>query len=235
MKTCDERCVLKLFPGWAYTVTTGVAQAARETGVVNGDTCSTLLVPDGRQALIISDGMGTGSRAAAESQAAISLLEQLLASGFEKDLAVRTVNTILVLHSPEENFATIDLALLDLYTGETDFIKIGAAPSFLKRNGQISVIAANSLPAGILNHIEVVSQAQQLRQGDILVMISDGMLEQHRATGEVDWMVELLSKLATDDPQIIAEMLLERAKAGYRSKTRDDITVLVARVDSRLH
>ena len=234
-KAGDERCVLKLFPGWAYTVTTGVAQAARETGVVNGDTCSTLLVPDGRQALIISDGMGTGSRAAAESQAAISLLEQLLASGFEKDLAVRTVNTILVLHSPEENFATIDLALLDLYTGETDFIKIGAAPSFLKRNGQISVIAANSLPAGILNHIEVVSQAQQLRQGDILVMISDGMLEQHRATGEVDWMVELLSKLATDDPQIIAEMLLERAKAGYRSKTRDDITVLVARVDSRLH
>ena len=102
------------------------------------------------QVIILSDGMGNGPRAAAESKATIVLLERLLEAGFKKEVVLRSVNSLLQLRTGDETFATVDMALIDLVEGEVELLKIGAAPSMIKREKEVFRIGAPSLPLGIL-------------------------------------------------------------------------------------
>src|SRR5690606_31139096 len=109
-----------------------------------------------------SDGMGAGARAAMESSAALALLEKMLDLGFSIDKTIRLVNTVLVLRSPDEMFATLDLALINLYDGQAQLMKIGAAATFIKRGSRVAVIRSQSLPLGILHSIDVETEYEQL-------------------------------------------------------------------------
>ncbi|NPV26934.1 MAG: SpoIIE family protein phosphatase [Firmicutes bacterium] len=225
-----NQCSFKLVPAWTYEVTTAVGQIAKEREV-SGDSVSSVDLPDGKHLLLLSDGMGVGERAAHESQATIQLLEQLLQAGFDKNLAIKTINSILVLRNGEEFFSTIDLTLIDLNSGVADFIKVGAAPSFVKRGSKLAVITANSLPAGILQTIEVESLQCNLLPGDILVMVTDGVPDAHPNLAEKDqWIKKLLEEIKTEDPQTIADVLLEQARKLAGGQIKDDMTVLVARI-----
>jgi stage II sporulation protein E len=84
-----------------------------------------------------------------ESQAAVRLLENLLNSGFDRDVTLRTINSVLQLKSSTDTFATLDMLMIDLFTAEVDFIKVGSAPSFIRRGRRVGVVTSNSLPIGI--------------------------------------------------------------------------------------
>ncbi len=138
---------------------------------------------------MISDGMGDGPLARQESRTAVTLLEQMLRAGFDKDVTVHTINAVLALRSQGEAFATVDMALLDLYTGQAELIKIGASASYHRRGDKVDVIRATTLPAGILANIEVDTQKLALTSGDILVMLSDGVLEgQDGIADKEEWL-----------------------------------------------
>lgn len=232
-KTGEPVCEFKLQPSRAFKVELGFAGIAKDSSLVSGDSYSTFDLKDGRLAIVLSDGMGVGPKAAVESKATITLLEKLLETGFHKNLAVKTVNSILVLGSPEETFATVDLATIDLMTGVVDFIKIGSAPSFVRRGDQVGMVRANSLPIGILNNIEIDTLQQSLGHNDILVMISDGIFGSVR-NGDADesWVLDALQNTMTNDPQNLADMLLNKAMLKSRGKVEDDITIIVARIMS---
>ena len=121
--------------------------------------------------------MGNGERANSESKAALEILQQLLKSGMDEKLAIKSVNSVLLLRSPDEMFATIDMALIDLYNANTTFMKIGSTPSFIKREKEVIPIAANNLPVGILQEIEVDLVGLQLKPGDTLIMMTDGIYD----------------------------------------------------------
>lgn len=231
-KTGEPVCEFKLTPAHVLELELGVASVAKDCSLISGDSYSTFDLKDGKFAIILSDGMGVGPKAAAESKAAITLLEKLLETGFDRHLAVKTVNSILVLGAPEESFATVDMAIIDLMRGLTDFIKIGAAPSFVKRGSQVSMIRANSLPIGILTNIDVDTIQQNLANDDVLVMISDGLLETAGDNPDESWIMDTLQNIVTTDPQNIADLLLNRAILNSGGSVTDDITVIVARVTS---
>ena len=90
--------------------------------------------------LALSDGMGSGLRAAKESKTTINLLENFFEAGFNKEIALKTINSILMLRSSDEMFSTIDLTIFDKYSGEAEFIKIGAVSTFIKTQGKVDVI-----------------------------------------------------------------------------------------------
>ncbi len=180
--------------------------------------------------------MGSGPRAALESGTTISLLRHLLESGFGQDLAIKTVNSILVLRSPGESFATVDLAVVNLYTAQANFVKIGAVPTFIMRDGQVSQVRVNSLPVGILDDIEVASLSRELELGDVLVMVTDGLLDaQTAAEDQEEWLSRVLPDVAEMPPQQMAELLLKLALTGSKGADRppDDMTVLVARLEKQ--
>jgi stage II sporulation protein E len=218
-----------------YEVETGIAGAAKGGDLLSGDSFSMVELGNGKFAVAISDGMGNGERARQESSAALSILQQLLQSGMDEKLAVKSVNSVLLLRSSDEVFATVDLAIVYLYTAQTTFMKIGSTPSFIKRGNEVIPVTANNLPIGILQDIEVDFVSMQMQSGDTLVMMSDGIYDApgHAVNKEL-WMKRIISELETDNPQEMADALLEKVVRHHDGEIMDDMTVLVARIDKHL-
>ena len=176
--------------------------------------------------MILSDGMGSGSRAAVDSSMASSLTSQLIQAGFDYDTALNIVNSSLLVKSGEETLATLDITTFDLFTGKTEFLKAGAAPTFIKRAGHIGRIEAKSMPVGILRGAEFEHHSLTLNAGDLVVMVSDGFT----ATGN-DWVlseIELFSEKL--GPQALAKQIANEAKRRRIDGHEDDITVLVGAI-----
>lgn len=224
----DPSCRIRLYPQLPFRLSLGVAARARDQGDISGDSYAIWPLSEGRIALILSDGMGTGPAAARESKAAIRLLGDLLLADFSPEVAVRTVNASLLLQKPEESFTTIDLAIVDLFGGEAAFIKVGAPPGFVGRPKRVGVIQANSLPAGILPDIEVTTASRTLSPGDYLVLATDGVLDAHPDGGQDMWVAGLLQEIADIHPRELADLILTLAS---QQPPRDDQSVVVARLE----
>lgn len=216
----------------SLTMTCGVARAPKTGSLVCGDSCSYSELDGGQFLLLVSDGMGIGTRAAQESGTTVTLLEKLLYTGFDKHLALKTVNSVLLLRSPEETFATVDMAIIDLNNGEAEFMKIGAVTTFIVSGDKVHYIKGASLPIGILNQVDVESIKYQLFPGDSVVMITDGVLEANSEIPDKEtWIAEILKKIPTDDPQRAANLLLLHAKEMTGGLINDDMSVLIAKVE----
>ncbi|MDP4161708.1 MAG: stage II sporulation protein E [Bacillota bacterium] len=214
-----------------FMVETGVAHAAKDGGFVSGDSYSTIELGCGKFAIAISDGMGNGKRAHDESKETLQLLQQILQSGIEEKVAIKSINSILSLRTTDEIFSTLDLAMIDLQNGSTKFLKIGSTPSFIKRGGKVIKIQASNLPMGILPEVEVDVVSQQLKAGDLLIMMSDGVFEGPRHVENYElWMKRKIQEIQTDEPQAMADLIMEeviRSRSGF---IEDDMTVTVAKI-----
>ncbi|SEL96012.1 stage II sporulation protein E [Paenibacillus sp. OK003] len=215
-----------------FEITTGVAAAAKGGDVMSGDSFSTVELGNGTFAVALSDGMGNGERARMESSAALNILEQLLQSGMDEKLAIKSVNSVLLLRSPEEMYATVDMALIDEYTAETTFMKIGSTPSFIKRGQEVIQVSASNLPIGIIKDIEVDLVTVQLQPGDILIMMTDGIYDAPGyAVNKELWMKRLIQEIDSDDPQEVADCLLESVIRYQQHEIYDDMTVIVGKIE----
>lgn len=183
----------------------------------------------GKYIASLSDGMGTGSRASRESNATITLLNAFLDAGFDKTVAVKLINSVMVMKSAKEAFATLDLCMIDLYSGEVEFIKNGAEPSYIKRENGTETVRSASLPVGVLSGVEVESFAHRLNSGDTIVMVSDG-LSLKESGG--DWLRHVIDSSSINiPPQQLADEILAKALSLKDGEADDDMTVLVLRLN----
>lgn len=213
-----------------FRLATAAARLPKRGGHISGDSFEAAPLSEGRFLLALSDGMGVGREAATQSKQSVRLLHQLLDAGFATEVAVKTVNSVLLLRSTEESFATVDLAQVDLGTGRAEFVKVGAAPSFIKRGSDITVIKVPSVPIGIMNQVEVEPEFRNLRQGDLIVMITDGIWDVSK--NDIDkerWLIDFLAREQTTDPEELAERLMART-LSLMPVPEDDLTVLVGKV-----
>jgi stage II sporulation protein E len=232
----DGLCFFRLYPALKYQVNIGVAKTGKGGSMVCGDSHAFVPLRGGEFAFMLSDGMGAGAQAACESSTALSLLEHLLESGLGRELAVKTVNSLMMLRFPGDSFATLDMITLDLYSGQAEFMKIGAPPSFIKRGRRVSLVRANSLPVGIIKDIDVTSVTKKLLPGDLLVMVSDGMLDAYSGPGgKEEWLKEVLQETGEMEPRDLAGLLLQLATtgAGGAAQVPDDMTVLIAKIEKK--
>ena len=215
-----------------FDVVAGFASAAKDGALQSGDSFSVLDIGNGRYAITVSDGMGNGLRASRESTAAVRMVSQLLKAGFDESVAVRTVNSALLLRSKEEMYATLDLAIVDLYTLQTEFLKVGSVATYVKRGRSVMAIEGDSVPIGILREIDVQTKRVALCENDLLVFMSDGILEAVSQMREPqDWVRRQLERMDGNDPQVIADLLLEFAVRVGGGAIRDDMTVVCARME----
>ncbi|MBV6717442.1 stage II sporulation protein E [Paenibacillus chitinolyticus] len=215
-----------------FEVETGIAGAAKGGELLSGDSFSVAELGNGKFVVALSDGMGNGERARAESSAALTILQQLLQSGMDEKIAIKSVNSVLLLRSSDEVYATVDMALIDLYSAETTFMKIGSTPSFIKRGSEVIPVMANNLPVGILQDIEVDLLSRSLQHGDLLIMMTDGIYDApgHAVNKEI-WMKRVIQEIDTDIPQDFADRLLDRVMRCHHGEIIDDMTVVAARVE----
>jgi stage II sporulation protein E len=227
-----KNCVLQLVEAQRYKANTNIARISKNNEIISGDSYSFLTLKDNKYMVALSDGMGTGEKAARESMATITLLEQLMEAGFSKDIVIKTINSVLMSKSLDEAFSTIDLAIIDLCTAKVEFIKSGAVVSFIKKvNGEVEVIESSSLPAGILNDIFLDSKVKKLNDGDFIITMSDGILDADKNfIDKTDWIVEILESIDSRNPQRIADEILNKAIEKRGNKIEDDMTVLVTKI-----
>ena len=212
----------------------GIAKTTKSGSNISGDTLLQTKLEDGKYLIALSDGMGSGKDARKASKTAITMLEKLLSSGFDKDSSLRLINSILNAIGEEDMYATLDIAVLDLYAGNLEFIKNGACPTYVKSGRNVQVLKSLSLPTGILNDIDLVVYDKDLQEGDILVMCSDGILESSEEyTNKELWLKFMLEEIETDDMQKIADIILQEAIDNNYGMPKDDMTVIVTKVKKK--
>ncbi|WP_156417750.1 SpoIIE family protein phosphatase, partial [Bacillus sp. AM 13(2015)] len=167
-----------------------------------------------------------------ESNETIKLLEKILASGINEKVAIKTINSILSLRTTDEIYSTLDLSIIDLQDASCKFLKIGSTPSFIKRGDQVMKVQASNLPIGIIDEFEVEVVSEQMKAGDLLIMMSDGIFEGPKHIENHDlWVKRKMKSFKTEDPQEIADLLMEEVIRTRAGQIDDDMTVVVIRLD----
>ncbi len=207
----------------AYNVAVGVSQLCCGDGAICGDAYTAFPDGRGRMILLLSDGMGTGGRAAVDGAMASGLMERLLRAGFGYDCALKIVNSSMLYKSSDETLATVDISCIDLYTGTAELLKAGAAPTVIRRSGRTGKAQSTSLPAGILREASFDRANVSLKAGDIILMMSDGAT----ATG-TDWICAELESFKDGSAQQLAERIAALARRRRDDGHDDDITVMAA-------
>ncbi|EGD46370.1 stage II sporulation protein E, protein serine/threonine phosphatase [Ruminiclostridium papyrosolvens DSM 2782] len=232
LNTKTDMCSIKLVKEEIFKIVTGVARVAKDEKHVSGDNYTFLNSGDGKYIAALSDGMGTGHKACLQSKATVNLIEQFMESGFDKDTTVKLINSILVLKSNDETFATIDISVVDLYDGEVEFVKVGAAPTFIKREDYVETIRAASLPAGILSNVELELIHKNVNSGEYIVMVSDGIVDSFKSSDDsITEVQNVISQMTSKNPQKIADDLMEEALSRCKDKEPiDDMMVMVSKI-----
>jgi hypothetical protein len=206
-----------------YELSLGAAAYPKQNSPQTGDSMA-MRECGGGQLLLLSDGMGTGSLAHRESAAAVALLGDLLSVGVEENEALDCVNRLLMLGGGQEMYATLDVLRFDPASACARFIKQGAPPSYILREGRVHMLHAETLPVGILAEAAPGAQEVTLLRGDTVVLMTDGLLD---ALGQELFAAMLERVGGANTAQDAAEALLCAASERGRA---DDMTVIVARV-----
>ena len=224
----EEYCTVACIEGAVYHTLQGVARIGKGCEKISGDTFLMTELPGGKQGIALSDGMGSGEDAFRESSMVVEMLEELLGAGFPVKTAVQMMNTALVIGREEVRFCTVDVSLFDLYEGSCEFVKAGAAATFLKRKDEVEIIRSATLPIGVLQDIEIDSQTRKLQSGDYVIMVTDGVMDALPA-GEQDVLMRTIIQ-DTDivNPKELAHHILGRVLEWSGEVPLDDMTVLAA-------
>lgn len=217
-----------------YLLRIGIAKKTKDKSVVSGDTYIKTKLDDGKNLIALSDGMGSGPDARKSSKVAIKMLERLLKTGFEKDASIKLINSTMCLNAKDDMYATLDIAIFDLFTGNMEVVKNGSCPTFVKSKGDVQLIKSLSLPAGILDDIDLVTFDRDLEDGDIVVMCTDGIIDSNTEYNNKEmWVRDILSEMETDDVQKIADIIVQEAVDNNLGRPKDDMTVIVAKIIHR--
>lgn len=209
----------------------GIATEKKSGMMVSGDSNVETMLDDGKYLVAISDGMGSGQEARKASKTAISMLSRMLSSGFDKDTSLELINSSMYINSKNDSYATLDVAIFDLYLGNMEFMKNGACPTFIKNKRNVHIVKSISLPTGILDQVDLVVYDKDLNDGDIVIMCTDGVLESNEEYENKEiWVKNLLEEIETDNVQKIADILLAQAIDNGVGKVKDDMTVVAIKV-----
>lgn len=212
---------------------TGVAKAVKETEQISGDNYSFFERETGNLTVVLSDGMGSGDKACADSTMVVELIQKFLEAGFQLDMAIQMINNTLLTVGENANMSTLDVCSLDLFSGNCHFVKVGSACSYIKRQHLVERISSGNLPLGVFQKPDIESIGRTLMDGDYIIMVSDGILDAlSQGIGE-DMLSEYIGDLAMENPGEIANAILRFCIHQCRGHIRDDMTVLVVGVWER--
>jgi stage II sporulation protein E len=195
------------------------------SGCYCGDTATFLSLENGKDYAFLCDGMGSGSAAALTSALATTFLCRLLQAGGRPESALRMLNGFLASRGSGggESSTTVDLLEIDRISGEANLFKCGAAPTYLLRDGQVTVFASRTAPAGILESLDAERISFTLKKGDVIMQVSDGI------TGEEEdcpWPADMLRERYDGERERFVRAVLNRAA----EKGDDDMTVILTEV-----
>jgi stage II sporulation protein E len=137
-----------------------------------------------------------------------------------------TVNKLLSINA-EDSFTALDVCVIDLNILSVDFIKYGSPYGFIVNNSGVKIVEGNSLPLGILDELKPCVFNAKLNDGDIVLLITDGISDAFGSSSDV---IEYLRKAPYKNPQALADDILKKAVEKNNGKKFDDMTALAVRI-----
>ena len=210
-----------------FFVIHGAAKRSKDLQPVSGDNFTCMELDSGQTLLSVSDGMGHGLRAYKESEVVMELLEEMMKGGFSEEAAIRLINSVLMIDSDVASPAALDMGIIDMYSGVCDFMKLGAASTFVKRGRWVEAIKSTSLPIGSTGCADIETTSKKLYDGDFVIMMSDGIMESIQEEDKEKTIGEIILDIKEGKPEEMAKEILKKALAHSDRKKDDDMTVLV--------
>lgn len=223
-----ELICLRQRPAFECRIATRVL--SRYEGEVSGDNFYVGDILDGQKLIMLADGMGNGKAAATDSTVLLDSIEELLMAGFDKETSIKIVNTYLADKNKGERFSTLDMLIMDLHTGYGRLYKQGAATTFVRRGEWIELIKSTSLPMGVIDGAVCETCRKKFYTGDVILMVSDGVLESIVVENKEDYLRDLLLGIPSDEPEEIATAILSDIKGMSGNRLKDDASLIVMRL-----
>lgn len=208
-----------------YDLEIGSSQHVCDNGELCGDCLNYFVNGAGSTVAMISDGMGSGGRAAVDANMAVSIMSKLCKAGLSYDCALAVTNSSLMIKSEEESLATFDLVDFNCFTGRASLMKAGACTTYIKKNSKLYQKEMPSLPLGILNEARFSKEDVVLTKDDWIVMVSDGVM-----IGSPDWIEKLILSWREGSAEKLAARIVEEARKRRVNDHDDDITAIAMRV-----
>ena len=216
-----------------FVIISAISRAVKENEKISGDNFSVEEYNPNQVIMMVADGMGSGEQANKDSQSVIEFMEKFLEAGFQKEKAFSMVNGAIASQSQCCNLTTLDLCAMNLLTGDAEFIKAGAAASYLKRGGKVEEIVSDTLPLGSIEELCPMTQTIKLADSDMLVMLSDGVSDAFENISSKR-LAEVIAAYHTVNPKELSDYLLQYAISCQGGHIVDDMTILVCSVFKNL-
>lgn len=226
LELTEEFCEYIFLEEVNFITISGSARRTREGEDRSGDNFTYIKLNSGQTFMSICDGMGSGKRAQNYSETVIDLLEQLLESGFGESTALKLINSVLLTGNQWQEPAAVDMALLDQYSGICQFLKMGAACTYIKRGNWVECIRSTSLPMGVLDEVDMETITKKLYDGDFIIMISDGIVDSLKCEDKEGAMGRIIMDIETASPREMAWEILTKSLEMAEGIPKDDMTVL---------
>ena len=226
-----EKSKIKLVSIPKYEVEVGIESLNKTGQDISGDSYLSMEMSDLKQINIISDGEGSGYEAQRSSKLLLNMLEKLLKGGFDKAKAIEIINSVLKLKSGDQNFATLDAFIFNLKTAEAEYIKIGAAPTYILEDGKITVLSDCNIPVGIVSETSYVPIAKNLKSGDVVIQFSDGAITSDMNVNDNYIKKYILNIDVSQNSRNIAQNIIKTISAHYLNSVPDDVTVMVTKIE----
>lgn len=220
----------------------GVAFSAHfePTTSIGGDYYDVFNLDKSRLALAIGDvsghGLSTGLVMAMVKAAITTLVEE----GADETSLFQRLNELVFRSTERRAFMTLAFTIFDLERGTIRHTNAGHLYPYLLRRGESAPISIESpsFPLGVRSNILTHTVEVELREGDSVVYLSDGIVEAQDENGEPLGFEQLEALLATQTenaPSVVRAAILDAV--AQHSGTRpadDDRTIMIVRFDSLL-
>ncbi len=225
----NNLCRISFSEKTKFAADVAISARTKKNSAGSGDNALVFSIDAGRVAVILADGMGSGEMANFQSSIAVNLAKKLLMSGFNAQTCLRLINDILMTNADKDTFSTMDLCILNLYTGDTEFVKAGSANSYLKLQNSYHTVAASSLPAGLMQSVEPDFCKKHVTAGDWLILATDGVTDVLDTDDNKNEIFKLLEGFC-GTPKELSDKILSLALKKSGGVPYDDMTVAVCRI-----
>ncbi len=225
-----EKSRIKIVSEPDYDIQNAISHDIKTGETVSGDSFVTMELQDLKHLSVLSDGAGSGVQAAKGSSTVINMLEKLLNGGFNEQKAVEIINSVLKLKGNDTIFSTLDSFIFDLRTGEAQFIKLGAAPTYVLQNGRVTTINNINIPIGLVKNTDYIPIVKKLENNDLVIQISDGIIKEGMNANN-NFLTQYLQNLdISKTTKTISDDIHKLVLKESKGILNDDMTVIVTKI-----
>jgi len=195
---------------------------------LGGDFYDVMELPDGRIMVVTGDVTDKGVPAALVMASTHALLREAGPRLVSPSAVLSSVNEILCSDIPAHMFVTCLVLVVDLDTGAVVFANAGHNLPFLRGSGEVRELRATGMPLGLMLESEYDELHDVIDPGEVLLLYSDGITEQHDDQGEMfgfDRTRDLVA-VATSGSQLVDACVTALDRFSGENEQEDDVTIV---------